>query len=328
MAGKSIDDILRQQAAQRQAEIQRQQAQERALNEQREMQRQDYLNRNRIFEALSNNSTNSAAGAGGIKKVTTNLNWIESALASMNLRYSEVTNLIPNIYNFWDDYTTTDEDDSPILSGINDGGDDMYDGGNYMNTNLTQDWEIIKESGVDDDGPLAQASILYTHTQSDNDDDDNEYFNPPMDGIVQLGDSYFGTGSKYFTNMYPGLFLMVSDNISISEFNISGNVGSDGDGIGAGSVDSVIPGWTLFYKTNTDSDNSDPSINQLILIPGSSTGVTQEYDTSSEYDDHRISGIDDRSRIVYIVVARQPDEDVLSEEDAILVAQKILEIIL
>ncbi len=64
MAGKSIDDILRQQAAQRQAQIQQQQAQERALNEQRERQRQDYLQRIRMFESVSN-SASSAAGAGG-----------------------------------------------------------------------------------------------------------------------------------------------------------------------------------------------------------------------------------------------------------------------
>ena len=65
MAGKSIDDILRQQAAQRQAQIQQQQAQERALNEQRERQRQDYLQRMRMFEALNNISPAAAAAAAG-----------------------------------------------------------------------------------------------------------------------------------------------------------------------------------------------------------------------------------------------------------------------
>jgi hypothetical protein len=147
-----------------------------------------------------------------------------------------------------------------------------------------------------------------------------------MDGKIESGDSYFGSGSKYFTNMYPGLFIMMADSISVSEFNISGNIGSDGNGIGAGYVESIIPDWTLFYKTNTDDGEGDPSINQLILVPGPSTGIIQEYDTSSEDDDHRISGIDDRSRIIYVVVARQPNEGVLNEEDAILVAQKILEI--
>ena len=67
MAGKSIDDILRQQAAQRQAQIQQQQAQERALNDQRERQRQEHIQRMRMFEKLSNfnPAAASAASAGG-----------------------------------------------------------------------------------------------------------------------------------------------------------------------------------------------------------------------------------------------------------------------
>jgi hypothetical protein len=65
MAGKSIEDILRQQAAQRQAQIQQQQAQERAIYEQRERQRQDYLERMRMYEALNTVSPAAAAAAAG-----------------------------------------------------------------------------------------------------------------------------------------------------------------------------------------------------------------------------------------------------------------------
>lgn len=67
MSGKSIDDILRQQMAQRQAQIQQQQAQERALNEQRERQRQEHIQRQRMYEKLSNFSPSAAAAssAGG-----------------------------------------------------------------------------------------------------------------------------------------------------------------------------------------------------------------------------------------------------------------------
>ena len=66
MAGKSIEEILRQQAAQRQAQISQQQAQERAIYEQREIARQEYLKRNRMYERFSPTSAASAAaGAGG-----------------------------------------------------------------------------------------------------------------------------------------------------------------------------------------------------------------------------------------------------------------------
>ena len=253
--------------------------------------------------------------------------WIESALESLNSKYAEITSLVPNLYRFWD-YYSTDDDDNPILTGIVGGtySASMYDGANYMNTNRTADWNDIKESGSDDDGPLAKGSIPYTHTQAESDDDPNQYFNPPMDGIVKDGTNYFGEGSKYFTNMYPGLFIMIASGISISEFNISGNVGSDGDGVGAGHIE-LLPEWTLFYKTNTDNSDDDPSINQLILVPGTSIGITQEGDISSEHDDHRITGIGDRQRIIYAVTARNPEEGVLTEEDAIAVANKILEII-
>jgi hypothetical protein len=93
-------------------------------------------------------------------------------------------------------------------------------------------------------------------------------------------------------------------------------------------VDEVIPGWTLFYKTNTDSGTDDPSINQLILVPGESAGITQEWDASSDWDDHRLTGLAARPRIIYAVVARAPGEGVLALIDAVAVAQKILEITL
>jgi hypothetical protein len=62
--------------------------------------------------------------------------------------------------------------------GIDDGGNDMYDGGNYINTNLDE--------------------VPYTHTQmSDPPVNDTEQANISdfvMDGTVQNGDTYFGTG--------------------------------------------------------------------------------------------------------------------------------------
>ena len=65
MAGKSIEDIMRQQAVQRQAQIQQQQAKERALYEQRERARQDYIQRQRMFEKLSNTNPAAASAASG-----------------------------------------------------------------------------------------------------------------------------------------------------------------------------------------------------------------------------------------------------------------------
>ena len=53
-----------------------------------------------------------------------------------------------------------DENDG-LISMIDDGGEDMYDGGNALNTNYTQLYNDIKEDNVND-----SLNIPYTHTQS------------------------------------------------------------------------------------------------------------------------------------------------------------------
>jgi len=228
------------------------------------------------MEAMANRVlTGPMGGAQGAAEAPAD-EWVYSALASLNSRYGEVTDLVPSLYYFYDESIAG----SPTcFAGINDGSGDMYDQANFMNTNRTALWVNIKDGGIFNPLNLRFNSILYTHTQAQASNDDEPYLNPPMNGSVEESASYFGASSKYFTNMYPGLFVMVADDISISEFNISGDLGADGEGISAASVDSIIPGWTLFYKTV--GNTSDPSVNQLILVPGTSSGITQEYDSSS-----------------------------------------------
>lgn len=62
---KSIDDILREQQAKRQAKLEIERAKERAIYEQRERQRQEYLKNNRIYESLAAHSAASSAAGGG-----------------------------------------------------------------------------------------------------------------------------------------------------------------------------------------------------------------------------------------------------------------------
>lgn len=261
--------------------------------------------------------------------------WAAEALTALNANYQSITDLIPNKYCFWDDYTESyDEVTDTYAStnrGIEDGGNDMYDGANYLNTNLTQVYNDVNEGQSDDDGVKSLASIPYTHTQADNEDDDNEYVAPPMDGNVQVGDAYFGVGSYYFTNMYPGMFVMVADGIDITEFSVTGNVGSDGSGVNAAAVSPVgTKDWTMFFKSNHDGDNesdSDPTINHIILVPGTATGLTQEYDNSRQDDDHAVFGLGDRSRLIFVVVATQPDAGPISESDAVAIAEQVLDVI-
>ena len=93
---KSIDDILRQQALQRGAELQRQQSQERAIYEQRERQRQEYLKNIRIYESLA--SVSSAGGGNLLLEYISviDTNWI---YPKVDLEYVEATipGLTPSI---------------------------------------------------------------------------------------------------------------------------------------------------------------------------------------------------------------------------------------
>ena len=44
------------------------------------------------------------------------------------------------------------------------------------------------------------------------------YVNFTYDGTIQDGSSYFDSPSQYFTNLYPGLFVMAAYDINIDEF--------------------------------------------------------------------------------------------------------------
>lgn len=172
---------------------------------------------------------------------------------------------------------------------INDGGDDMYDGGNMLNTDL-------------------DVKIAYTHTQmvetldvfSDNDEATPSMFT--MDGEIVDGTAKFGAGSQYFTNVYPGLFTMVAKGVDITEFFIDGSTGIDGGGYNIVNSYQVTVGghdYTAFLKTTTgggsDLDGeSDPTVNQIIIVNAQDVALIQEIDpdvdTNNDY--HKILGLD------------------------------------
>ena len=195
--------------------------------------------------------------------------------------------------------------------GISDGGDDLEDGGNYFNTNLTQVYSTIVENDT-----IEIDSISNTHVPAYNDtayDDFNVYgyehrvTNP--NGKVVDGSSYFGSGGEYFTNMYSGMFCLVANNINISEFSVTGNSGSDGDGeVRATSFEISVKGQTYscFLKSIW---GDDPSMNQLIIVDGKLDGLTQLFDTSGEYDDHAIQGLEGRSMLAYLLLCSGGNEE-------------------
>ena len=259
-------------------------------------------------------------GAGGSFGGPTSIFNTTQVLDNFNANWRFITNLIPGGIRFYDEY---DPGEGVQPNMINDGWHDMYDGGNALNTNLTQLYENIKEDNIQ-----SSLNIPYTHTQFETDGNlpDTLYNNPPMDGIVKDGTDYFGEGSTYFTNMYPGLFVLAADAISIEEFSICGDIGTDGDAIDTGYIDPVTGyEWTMFLKTNQDTDGSDTCINHIILVPGTGAGKTHLFDETGRFDDDCIQGLTGTNGLIMVVIGTDV-ESPLNSGDALDISKMILDV--
>lgn len=227
----------------------------------------------------------------------------------------------------------------PFSVGMSDGWEDMYDGGNYINTNLTQLF-----ADVSGDSANEEMCIPYTHSAAFDEsvfedlwNDEGIPYAPVMDGVVRSGDDYFGEGSHYFTNMYPGMLVMVATGVNIEEFSITGDLGSDGSSQNESSILVVHEGseYTVFKKVNRQGSggegSGDPSVNHLIIVPGDPTGLTQLVNESGDdYDDHCVQGLSGRRALAYLLIARHTDEqagDWLSDSDAEAIVVKFLDVI-
>jgi hypothetical protein len=277
--------------------------------------------RNALHEAVRNTpvappavaAAASGTGSGGSFSGTLDL---DTVLQLLNAGYSTITDVVESGRLF---YFSDEGDGESNL--IEDGGEDMYDGANYFNTNLTQPWEDIIDDGADYD-----LNIPYTHTQSPY--EITPYLDPPMNGQVEDGSNYFGDGSKYFTNMYPGLFVLAADDINIEQFSIGGDIGTDGDAdINTEVLETGGGTWTLFTKTNTDYSGNDPIITHLILVRGGSNGLTHLTDTSGEYDDDGIFGLSGRSTIFCLVMGTEPDQGPMEINQLAQIATTFLNVI-
>ena len=196
------------------------------------------------------------------------------------------------IYYFSDRGTTNE---------ISDGGDDMYDDANLLYANGQQ--------------------INYTHTQLDTDDEEEQlYSNFIYDGVVFTGasSSYFGPSSSYFTNLYPGLFVLAARGINIGTFSIDGDIGADGGG--------EVDGYN--FQTSHSSgvhqtfvkrvwDAGDPSINHMIIVnAATSSTITQYFPNGTNDDTHIVSGLGSQgvSNLYYLLSAKSSGIKITNNE--------------
>jgi hypothetical protein len=183
----------------------------------------------------------------------------------------------------------------------------------------------MDNDGVDNDTARAN-SIPYTHTVAVA-EGSGDYTDPPMDGIIADGSSYFGAGSQYFTNMYPDMFVMAATGIDIEEFSITGDIGADGNGdyeVNVFTLTSKGRQFTCFNKQVYDSN--DPSINHFIFVPGNGSGIVHLYDADNEHDDHCLQNLTGIDEIYFLLIAKDENEYMDNSERQII-AQAFLDLI-
>lgn len=179
--------------------------------------------------------------------------------ANLTSGYALITSLIPDRYDFLEGVTGT---------SIVDGGRDMYDVGNILNTNLA-------------------SAIPYTA------------------GNVVASDSRFGPGSKYFTAKFPGVFVLGAQDMSIDHLEITGLTGTNGNGSTEGT--NVLLGangrnYLVFMKQVWAA--GDPSINHLVIVPYNGQ-QWHEYSAYPGSDQHRIGGLGEVEEVYYLLTSRQ-----------------------
>ncbi|MBM4130502.1 choice-of-anchor D domain-containing protein, partial [bacterium] len=177
-------------------------------------------------------------------------------LANLDAGFGAVTGLIPSRFDFTDGVTGT---------SISDGGNDMYDGGNVLSTNLG-------------------GSIPY------------------RDGLI-TNSAVFGAGGRYFTRKYPGLFALVADVEGIARFEINGNLGADGYGSADGAVlETTVGGRRYLGFVKRVFGAGNPSVNHLVIV-AADAAAAHAFATNTNDDWHQVTGLGGQPQIYYLLYA-------------------------
>jgi len=235
-------------------------------------------------------TTNSTTLNGTVSSGLTSLN---SVLSAINANQATLTSSIPTPYGF-----VMDGAGGVNSNYILDGGNDMYDWGNEISTNLGQ-------------------FINY----SDN---------------TVVSNAAFGTGGQYFTRVIgaqgystttPTIFYWAADLYGVSSVSITGNNGADNLGYQdmytfAVSANGIT--YTCFLKIVYGA-GMDPSINQLFMIP-QPNNASQSMGFSTDDGSHMISGLTGFTRMYYMLYAGNIGA-LISLADATTIAQTFANII-
>ncbi|MEZ5305138.1 MAG: tandem-95 repeat protein [Verrucomicrobiales bacterium] len=188
---------------------------------------------------------------------------LATLLANLDGNNAAVRAAIPSAYLFTDGVAG---------NAIIDGGDDMYDGGNFISTDLAFDL-------------------------------------PYSDGRVIASDDV-GSNGAYFTRKYAGWWVFAADLGGIDAFDISGNLGADGGGSVDGAVLETQRGsrrYRAFIKRvwgalDPTFPAPDPSVNHMVIVEDS-PGLDHTFSGDTDNDQHTVTGLAGSRRLYYLLYA-------------------------
>lgn len=207
---------------------------------------------------------------------------LETVLGALDTSSSEVTNLIPVRYDFTE---------GADLWYIVNGGDNAFNYGNVLTTDLTPEFDSL----------------------------------PYSDGVVTAR-SDFGASGRYVTRKVPGLFMMAADLDNVSTLDVTGGLGA----LSSGTVDGAMLRVTRqgkAYKVMVKRvyNAQMPSVNHLVIVPDVS-GLNHQFAQDSRLDDHRITGLQRAARLYYLMFTLKSGR-YLSNDEAAVIGERFLELV-
>jgi len=149
---------------------------------------------------------------------------------------------------------------------INDGGGDMYDGGNIISTSACS------------------------------------HITPYSDNMNEVSSNCFGPGGSYKMDLRNSMMVLLSHNTGTSDLtlSISGNLGADNGGAHVASK--YDSGSLTGYMTSVCTAGADPSVNHLFVIDRTlSPHAAHNYNAATDSDADGVSGIGPGSPVLYIL---------------------------
>jgi hypothetical protein len=180
----------------------------------------------------------------------------------------------------YDDYeSSVDPNELAASQGtVSDGGDDMYDNGNYLSTSMC--------SGLG----LA----------------------PYTTGMSVVNSECFGPHGQYRMDLRETMMVVVAkpstDAASMQpwDFTVTGNLGADGSGA-AEAFDDIPPRSGLKAFAKTVCSRTDPSITHLMVVEDRAPLPTHQWSRDTDRDDDELRSISPTSGFVYIMAAKEYD---------------------